>query len=76
MIIYVNALFEVKPKLEPRAPSTLELNVSIDTHNQQKLFYDIWEYNGDSGLNEWLKAEGYQLTKLNSELNPEPSLKF
>lgn len=64
MKINVRGLMGVEPKIEMRAPQTLEINVDINKGQMQDLFYKIWTDVGDEILQEWLNSEEKQMIDL------------
>lgn len=64
MKINVRSIIEIEPHAEMRAQSTLNINVDMDKHQKQNLFYTIWTDVGDDILQDWLNSEEKQMIDL------------
>ncbi len=65
MIIEVEKIDKIEPHLVMRAPSNLDIHVTLSEGLTERLFYKIWAEIEDEKLREWLNREGYDLVKLN-----------
>jgi hypothetical protein len=62
MIINVQDILRIEPKLESRKSSTLNITCHLTEGQLEKLFYGIWDDVGNDKLNEWLAKEDMKLT--------------
>ena len=62
MIINVQDLLRIEPKLECRKPSTLDIHAHLTVGQMENLFYTIWDEVGNDILNEWLEKEDMKLS--------------
>ena len=62
MIINVQDVLRIEPKLEFSKPSTLNITCHLTEDQLEKLFYAIWDKVGNDKLNEWLEKEDMKLT--------------
>lgn len=61
MTINVGELLQVTPHYEMRKRPSLDVDVTVEEHHLEHLFYSIWEIVGDDVLTKWLRSEGYSL---------------
>jgi len=41
----------------------VKLDLEMEEHQKENLFYEIWEDVGDEGIEKYLNAEGYKMVK-------------
>jgi len=41
----------------------LKLDIDMEEHQKETLFYKIWNELGDEGIEKYLNAEGYKMVK-------------
>jgi hypothetical protein len=61
MKITVNKV-EIKPTIA-HGKVRLKLDVDMEEHQKENLFYEIWEDVGDEGIEKYLNAEGFKMVK-------------
>lgn len=62
MIINVNGINKIEPKLESRKPSTLNIHVHLTVGQMEQIFYELWDEVGSDTFNEWLEKEDMKLS--------------
>ena len=64
MKILVNEIKGIEPIFtRPGHPNVLRVDLDLSDSQARDAFYTIWSFFGDKELKEWLKSEGWEITK-------------